>query len=348
MKFDPDRNCPYASGTTAFGDVVLSSRARLARNLEGFPFVNRASAGDCKEVESLLQPMCADSENELSLEWINLNDLSDIERDICAERHLISAGLASASHPRAFMLGSELARSVMINEEDHLRIQCIHPGLQLTKASSEVRLMDHRIEDLVAYAFDDRLGFLTACPTNVGTGARFSVLMHLPGLQITRGFNQLRNSCEAMSLAIRGYHGEGSKTISDLFQLSNQVTLGYTEEDLRSLLEDDFIPTVIEAEREARMTIVQKQPAKLDDRVFRAQGTLENARLLPLDEAMNCLGRIRLGICLDRITRIKVNTINQLFIEVQNGHLKLRFGDDLDDSQLKERRAELVKEKLAA
>jgi protein arginine kinase len=347
MQFDPSNNCPYASGTTAFGDVVLSSRARLARNLEGFPFVNSASAGDCEEVESLLSPACHERD-EVSLEWVDLHAISEIERTMCAERHLISTNFASAKHPRGVMVGPELARSVMINEEDHLRIQSIQPGLNLLQAHQDVKLIDHRMEDLVAYAFDDRLGFLTACPTNVGTGARFSVMMHLPALRITKAFRQLHNACEGMSIAIRGYHGEGSKTIADLYQLSNQVTLGYNEDDLRKLLEDEFLPTVIETEREARMTIVQQHASKLDDRVFRAKGILETARLLPLDEAMDCLSRIRLGVCLERITDIEINTINQLFIEIQKGHLEWRFGNGLSDAALQQHRADLVKEKLAA
>ena len=151
-----------------------------------------------------------------------------------------------------------------------------------------------------------------------------------------------------MSIAIRGYHGEGSKTIADLYQLSNQITLGFNEDDLRKMLENEFLPTVIESEREARMTIVQQFASKLDDRVFRAQGILQTARLLPLDEAMDCLGRIRLGVCLERITDIDINTINQLFIEVQRGHLEWRFGNDLTETKLQEFRANLVKEKFAS
>ena len=347
MQFDPDNNCPYASGTTPFGDVVLSSRARLARNLEGFPFVNSASTGDCEEVEALLSPACK-IEDDITLEWIDLHALSEMERNMCAERHLISTNFAAAKHPRGVMVGPELARSVMINEEDHLRIQSIQPGLNLLKGHEDVKTIDHRMEDLVAYAFDDRLGFLTACPSNVGTGARFSVMMHLPALKITKAFRQLHNACEGMSIAIRGYHGEGSNTIADLYQLSNQVTLGYNEDDLRSMLEDDFLPTVIESEREARMTIVQQYASKLDDRVFRAQGILQTAHLLPLEEAMDCLGRIRLGICLERITDIDINSVNQLFIEIQNGHIEWRFGNGLSETELQEFRATLVKEKLAA
>jgi protein arginine kinase len=347
MQFDPDKNCPYASGTTPFGDVVLSSRSRLARNLEGFPFVNSASTGDCEEVELLLAPACK-SDDAISLEWIDLHNLTSVERSMCAERHLISTNFAYATHPRGVMVGPELARSIMINEEDHLRIQSIRPGLDLFNTHEDVKAMDQRMEDLIAYAFDDQLGFLTACPTNLGTGARFSVMMHLPALRITKAFRQLHNACEGMSIAIRGYHGEGSETIADLYQLSNQVTLGYSEEDLRSMLESEFLPTVIENERNARMKIIQQYGAKLDDRVFRAQGILENATILPLNEAMDCLGRVRLGVSLQRITNVDINTINQLFIDIQTGHLQWRFGSDLTKSQLQEKRAALVKEKLAA
>jgi len=347
MQFDPDINCPYASGTTAFGDVVLSSRSRLARNLEGFPFVNCASAGDCEEVELLLAPACK-SDDDFPLEWVDLHELSAVERSMCAERHLISTNFADAKHPRGVMVGPELARSIMINEEDHLRIQSIKPGLDLLNSHNDVMAMDRRMENLVAYAFDEQFGFLTACPTNIGTGARFSVMLHLPALRITKGFRQLHNACQGMSIAIRGYHGEGSETIADLYQLSNQVTLGYNEEDLRSMLEDEFLPTVIENERNARMKIIELHSAKLDDRVYRAQGILENARILPLDEAMDCLGRVRLGVSLERITNVDINAINQLFIDIQKGHLQWRYGSDLNETELQEKRATLVKEKLAA
>ncbi len=347
VHFDPNINCPYASGTTAFGDVVLSSRARLARNLEGFPFVNSASVGDCEEVELLLAPAC-NCDDDFTLVWVDLHKLSKVERAMCAERHLISTNFADADNPRGVMVGPELARSIMINEEDHLRIQSIKPGLDLLNAHNDVMAMDQRMEKLVAYAFDEQLGFLTACPTNVGTGARFSVMMHLPALRITKGFRQLYNACEGMSIAIRGYHGEGSETIADLYQLSNQVTLGYNEEDLRSMLEDEFLPTVIENERNARMKIIEKYGAKLDDRVFRAQGILENATILPLDEAMDCLGRVRLGVSLERITNLEINTINQLFIDIQNGHLQWRYDGNLSEAELQEKRATLVKEKFAA
>ncbi|MDP7009453.1 MAG: ATP--guanido phosphotransferase [Phycisphaerales bacterium] len=348
MKIDPNNNCPYASGQAPFGDVVLSSRARFARNLEGFPFVNRATASDCEEVETLVAPACSSETAAERLESIPFRDFCETDRAMCVERHLISEQFASSTHPHTLLVGPELSRSVMVNEEDHLRIQCIQPGLQLQEAHHAVSELDHRLEDCVAYAFHDELGFLTACPSNLGTGARFSVLLHLPGLKITKGFAQLHNACVGMSIAIRGYHGEGSNTIADLYQLSNQVTLGYSEDDLRILLEEKFLPIVIESERNARTRIIKEFSSKLDDRVFRAQGILENARLLSVEESMDCLGRIRLGVSLERIRDIEINTVNQLFIEIQKGHLQRRFGTDLSDSQLQEQRAILVQEKLTA
>ena len=234
----------------------------------------------------------------------------------------------------------------MVNEEDHIRIQSIRPGVQLEEVLQDVQALDLRIEEVIAYAFDEQLGFLTACPTNVGTGARFSVMLHLPGLRIIKDLQRVQNACEGMSLAIRGYQGEGSKVTADLFQVSNQVTLGYTQEQLCSILANDFLPRVIEWERRARITLHQTQTSKLEDQTFRSLGLLQNARLLSLKEAMQSLGNIRLGICMGIIEDIGIETINQLFIEIHPSHIKWKYGTDLEDEQISTFRSELIREKL--
>ena len=345
MKIDPDYNCPFNSDHTPFGDVVLSSRGRLARNLEGFPFVNRSTTSDCIEVSSLVSRIC-EKENKGQLEWLDMDNLDSVTTEMFVERHLISSDLATASHPRAIAVGPELSRSVMVNEEDHIRIQSIRPGLQLNEAREDVHQLDLLIEEIIAYAFDEQLGFLTACPTNIGTGARFSVMLHLPGLRLVKDLQRVHHACEGMSLAIRGYRGEGSGTMADLFQVSNQVTLGNTEEQLCNILAEDFLPPVIEWERKARMTIATKQSQKLDDQTFRSLGLLQNARILTSEEAMNNLGNIRLGICLDRIDTIDISTINQLLIEIHPGHLRWKYGEEVGSDDINRRRAELIREKL--
>jgi protein arginine kinase len=346
MKIDPEQNCPFNSDHAPFDDVVLSSRARLARNLEGFPFVNRSTTSDCMEVTSLVKEICSQEDSPISLEWIDMDELDEITSEMFVERHLISTHLAESTHPRAIAVGPELSRSVMVNEEDHIRIQSIRPGLQLHEVREDVHKLDLSIEEVIAYAFDEQLGFITACPTNLGTGARFSVMLHLPGLRIIKDLQRVHQASEGMSLAIRGYRGEGSSTIADLFQVSNQMTLGETEEQLCNTLSEEFLPPVIEWERKARMRIAEEQSSKLDDQTFRAIGLLQNARILTPEEAMNCLGSIRLGICLDRIETIDLPVINRLMIEIHPGHIKWKYGKDLTADEINRRRSDLIREKL--
>lgn len=346
LNIDPEKNCPFNRDNSPLGDVVLSSRARLARNLEGFPFVHRSSTSDCKEVTSLVHRICDNCDEENTLEWINLDELDTLTTELFVERHLVSSDLAHASHPRAIAIGAELSRSVMVNEEDHIRIQSIRAGLQLEETKNDVLALDEKVDEVIAYAFDEQLGFLTACPTNVGTGARFSVMLHLPALRIIKDLQRVRNACEGMSLAIRGYQGEGSKAIADLYQVSNQVTLGYTEEQLCSIIADEFLPPVIAWEREARKTIVANQYDKLDDQTHRSLGLLESARILKLHEAMQCLGNVRLGICTGLIDGIDVKTINKLLIEIHPSHLRWKYGANTPDEKIPALRSAFIREKL--
>ena len=325
----------------------MSSRARLARNLEGFPFVNRSTDSDCKEVTSLVHRICEDDSPIASLEWVNVDDLDSITNELFVERHLISSHLAHADHPRALAIGAELARSVMVNEEDHIRIQSLRPGLQIHDVLDDVLELDRSIENVVAYAFSEVLGYLTACPTNLGTGARFSAMLHLPGLRLIKDLQRVRHACEAMGIAIRGYRGEGSGVVADLYQVSNQVTLGYTEQQLSNILAEDFLPTVIEWERQARMNILKNKASLLEDQTYRSLGLLQSARLLHLEEAMQCLGNIRMGVCMDQVEDIKVNTINQLLIEIHPAHLRWKFGENIDDEALPTYRSQLIREKLS-
>jgi len=345
MEFN-SQNCPFNSDHSPFGDVVLSSRARLARNLEGFPFVNRSTHSDCLEVTSLLRPLSEHKSRSTALEWIDMNSLDEVTTNMLVERHLISSTLAQSEHPRAIAVGPELSRSVMINEEDHIRIQSIRPGLQLEIVHEDVQQLDLRVEAFITYAFDEQLGFLTACPTNIGTGARFSVMLHLPGLRILKDLQRVHHACEAMSIAIRGFRGEGSGTVADLFQVSNQITMGKTEEQLCELLSSEFIPPVVEWERAARNRILDEQSNKLDDQTYRSLGILQNARLLDPAEAMKNLGNIRLGVCLNRIHDISLHTINSLMISIHPAHIKYKYGKSLTSRELDKIRADLIRESL--
>ena len=343
---DPTHNQLFSSAEAPFGDVVLSSRARLARNLEGFPFVNKCSIEDCQEVVSLLSKASSEIQDGISLDWIPLHKLDKLRSQLFVERHLVSSKLIQSNLPRAVAIGKELIRSVMVNEEDHIRIQCIRPGLQLSSVFDDVSDLDCRLNEFISYAFHKSLGYLTACPTNVGTGARFSVMVHLPGLRIVKDLNRIQNASKAMSLAIRGFHGEGSRALGDIYQVSNQVTLGYTEQELLALISDEFLPPVIEWERKARMHIIETNAAQLDDKIYRAIGTLKTARILSLEEAMQCLGHIRLGITTNRISDIDINLINQSFINIQPAHIKWHSNSDLSEEEIPKVRCDLIRELL--
>ncbi len=343
---DPTHNQLFSSAEAPFGDVVLSSRARLARNLDGFPFVNKSSGDDCAEVTELLRKASIEVEDGISLDWIPIDELDELRAQLFVERHLVSSKLINNQYPRAVAIGKELIRSVMVNEEDHIRIQCIRPGLQLSAVFDDVYDLDKRLNESISYAFHKDLGYLTACPTNLGTGARFSVMVHLPGLKIVKDLGRIQNACKAMSLAIRGFQGEGSKALGDIYQVSNQVTLGYTEEELLSLIADQFLPPVIDWERKARMHIIETNAAELDDRIYRAIGTIKTARLLSLEEAMQCLGHIRLGIATNRINDIDINLVNQSFINIQPAHVKWHSDSQLPETDIPKVRCELIRELL--
>jgi len=237
---------------------------------------------------------------------------------------------------------------VMINEEDHLRMQIIAPGFQLPEIFEKLNDVDDKIESRLDYAFSPRWGYVTACPTNVGTGIRFSVMMHLPALKMTNEIERVRRAAKDLHLAVRGYYGEGTESAGDFYQVSNQVTLGRSEEEILKEFQDIIVPRIIEYEHQSRKILADRSAPVLDDRVHRALGALRGARLLGAEEAMKLLSRVRLGIHLGRLTGISVETVNELFLQVQPAHLKMHAGSELDPEELREARANLVRKRLGA
>jgi protein arginine kinase len=337
---------PWLETAAPEGDVVISSRVRLARNLSGFPFPKRASDPQRLEVLEAVRRSAWPSDLATGLMWVALNRSSPHERDLLVERHLISRQFAKGEAPRAVAVSADESLSVMVNEEDHLRLQVLLPGFRLVEAFDRVRLLEEHLEDSIDLAFDTRWGYLTACPTNVGCGIRLSVMLHLPGLRITNEIERVRRAAKELHLAVRGYYGEGSETSGDFYQVSNQVTLGVSEQDLLSELSDRIVPEVIAYEREARRMLAERSPVLLDDRVFRAWGVLTAARSLGLEESMKLLSRLRMGICLGRIGEVPIGTVNRLFLMVQPAHLRTVAGLELDDDALREARANLVRNTL--
>ena len=329
-------------------DVVISSRVRLARNIAGFKFSNSAEPGEQKQIAQLTQSHLNDLSNPEQLEWYDLPGLSADERALLLERHLISKNLLKANHPSAVVVRHDESMSIMVNEEDHLRMQVMRSGLQLRDAYDAVNSLDNELEGQLKFAFHKRFGYLTACPTNVGTGIRISVMLHLPGLMLTNEIERVRRAARDMQLAIRGFYGEGSEALGDLYQISNQTTYGKTEEELLDEFDQRVIPEVIAYEREARKLLLNKRAALLDDRVYRALGILQSARILKAGEAMRLLSHLRLGIEMGRLSHISTQTIHQLILLCQPAHLQRAVGRTLNQAERSIERATLVRTRLTS
>lgn len=336
----------FIGGQGPDSDVVMSCRVRLARNVVGFPFVRVATPQQQSQLLKLMKDVLASGDMSPRMTWLDLAETTPRERQMLVERHLISRQHADAECRRAVALSSDESLSIMVNEEDHLRMQILAPGLQLDDVLKRINQIDDAIEQRVEYAFDSRWGYLTACPTNVGTGARFSVMLHLSALKITNEIERVRRAAKELKLAVRGYYGEGSDSAGDFYQVSNQVTLGKNEEELLAEFNKRIVPKIIDYERHARKMLADQNPAHLDDRVHRALGTLRTARLMGAEEAMRLLSRVRLGISLNRLEGIKLETINKLFLEVQPSHLQVQVKKACTGAELREARAKLIREAL--
>ncbi|HVZ94124.1 MAG TPA: protein arginine kinase [Phycisphaerales bacterium] len=329
-------------------DVVVSSRVRLARNFAGFPFPNRAKREDKRQIMDLAERHLMRAGLAPRMAWIELSDVSSLERGVLVERHLISKQLAKGDEPRAVAVSTPDERlAVMVNEEDHLRIQVMRAGLALSDAFAQINDIDDRVEAHADIAYHQRFGYLTACPTNVGTGIRVSVMMHLPGLKLTGEIEKVRRAAKGMSLAVRGFYGEGSEAVGDFFQISNQTTFGKSELEILQEFEGQIIPKVIEYERIARRNLLERRKVLVEDRVFRALGTLRHARLLKSDEALELLSSVRLGVTLGLLCGIDPVRVGRLLLLTQPAHLQKQSGRELDQAARRVERATLVRSMLS-
>jgi protein arginine kinase len=353
----------WLRGEGEASDVVMSSRVRLARNVSGCAFAGKAQRRDRLRTLEICRDRIMEAGLAERVMWIDVHDLPAIERSMLVERHLISkqhskgrpmaaapAGLAGAGggeEPRGVAISVPFERlAIMVNEEDHLRIQVIRSGLALSNAWQEADQVDDKIEAGLDYAYSSKFGYLTACPTNVGTGLRMSVMLHLPALRLTGELEQAKRAATDMNLAVRGFYGEGSEAIGDLYQLSNQVTLGQSELQILTKLESDILPRIIEYERVKRRELLAKRRIGLEDHVLRAWGTLTHARLLTTEEAMQCLSMVRLGVLLGLIKGHDVSHINQLMLLVQTAHLQRACGKEMDQEARRTARATLARARL--
>jgi protein arginine kinase len=326
-------------------DIVISSRIRLARNLADFPFITRASDQDRMQIEEILKKCVLGIEERDHLLYVDVDELTGIDRQFLVERQLISREHAESQGARAVAIDHREKFSVMINEEDHLRIQVMQSGFDLENAWEQIDRIDDAVEADVTYAFSERLGYLTACPTNVGTGMRVSVMLHLPALVITRQIDKVFRSLQKISLAVRGLYGEGSQAMGDFYQISNQITLGMSEKDLINQV-SDVVPQIISYERKARDFLVQDSQENLHDKVSRAYGILRNAQTISSEETMHLLSSVRMGVNLGMIEDLEIPIVNQLFIQTQPAHLQKISGSELDTADRNIERARYLRRHL--
>lgn len=335
----------WLRGSGPESDIVISSRIRLARNLADYPFVSRASEADRDHIENALHRCIGALQERSQLLYVDMKTLAELDRQFLLERHLISREHAESKGAGAVAIDGLEKYSIMINEEDHLRIQVLHSGLDLQGAWEQINEIDNFIERKVTYAFHDTLGYLTACPTNVGTGMRVSVMMHLPALVLTRQIEKVFRSLQKISLAVRGLYGEGSQAMGDFYQISNQITLGRTEEELVKQVAD-IVPVIIDYERQAREFLIKESHENLHDRVSRAYGILRTAQTISSEETMHLLSSVRMGVNLGLIQDLKIPALNELFIQTQPAHLQKLSGARLDATDRNIERARYLRRHL--
>jgi len=325
--------------------IVISSRVRLARNLRNRPFPGWAKKAERNSILELVRPHVEGLPEMQESFSESLQDLSALDRQVLVERHLISREHAAKGTGSAVVVNRRQTLSIMINEEDHLRMQSIRSGLQLKQAFKLVDKIDSALEGKLDFAFDPRLGYLTACPTNVGTGMRASAMLHLPGLVLSELINQVIQAVSKIGLAVRGLYGEGTEAMGNLFQISNQITLGEKEEDIINRL-SKVIETIIEKEHDARQMLLQKKPNTLCDQIGRGYGVLTYAHAMSSKEALNLLSILKLGMDLGVFPEDQRLEIDELFIKTQPAHLQKSSQQKLNAEERDHLRAHIIRERL--
>jgi protein arginine kinase len=327
--------------------IVLMTRIRLARNLAGNPFPGWAREAQRETVfEACRDALGSATQMKKGLN-VAVSELSDLEKQILVERHLISRELSGAKAGAGVVISKDQTMSVMINEEDHLRIQVLRAGFQLKKTWNAINELDSALEEVLDYAFSSSLGYLTACPTNLGTGMRASAMMHLPALVISNQMEKVVRAVNQLGMVVRGLFGEGSDASGSIFQISNQTTLGESEEEIIKRL-GSVLNSIVEHEQNARAKLMESDAAKIFDKIGRAYGILQHSHMLSSGEAMNLLSLLRLGIDLGLFPDDSRSVIDRLFIEAQPGHIQQTSKTDLESNQRDSLRAERLRAEFAA
>lgn len=335
----------WLSGDGFESDIILSSRVRLARNLQNFKFVNISSDQEAQEIIRLVLEASKHVSQLHDALYIEGSALEDEDLRFFQERRLISSKFCNQTNARGFLFSKNESYDLMINEEDHLRLQVLSSGYDLKSIWALINEIDQTLSEFLNFAYSEQFGYLTSCPSNVGTGIRFSVFIHLPVLAMNKQMNKIFEDAIPAGIAIRGFYGEGSKTMGNFFQISNQYTLGLSEEGILERL-IPLIEHIIQKERDARDETMDKNRIHIEDKVFRAIGILSHARMLNSMECMELLSSVRLGNDLGLLEEIDQNILNELIVQTQPSHIKTIFGEKEDTINIDQMRAELVKSKL--
>ncbi|MBF0485291.1 MAG: protein arginine kinase [Candidatus Omnitrophica bacterium] len=327
------------------GNIVLSSRIRLARNLAAFPFTNRAGKKDFEAILKMVEGAIAEIPYFKDSAFFHLNELDNIDRQFLVERHLMSHDHASNPQGKGLIVSKEEALSVMVNEEDHLRLQVMQSGFNLDATWDTINAIDNALSEKLSFAFLPEWGYLTACPTNTGTAMRGSVMVHLPALVMTRQINKVLMAIAKLSFASRGFYGEGTQAIGNFYQISNQVSLGHSERDIIQNIQG-LIRQIIEQEEQARQALLVQNRSALEDKIYRAWGVLRNARIISSQETIELLSMVRLGVDVGIIEGLDHKILNELFIMIQPAHLQKIEAKKLNTFERDTKRAQVIREKL--
>jgi protein arginine kinase len=332
----------WLDGSGPSSDVVLSTRVRLARNLKEVPFTHRAREEQLAMVYSSVVSAVRKTPALVSSSALQMRELTPLDRQFLVERHLISHDLADNGRLRGLLLVPDESVSAMVNEEDHLRLQALASGFQLRSAWESVNAIDDELGQDLDYAFSEDLGYLTACPTNAGTGMRASVLIHLPSLVLTKQISRVLQGITQVGLAVRGFYGEGSQIMGNFFQISNQTTLGQSEKETIESLER-VTKQIIEYEQRARDELLKDARVQIEDKIWRAFGALKHSRVISSSEVVNLSSAVRFGVALQIEGLASVRTLNELLIRTQPAHIQLAAGQELEQRERNVIRANYVR-----
>ncbi|MFA5088016.1 MAG: protein arginine kinase [Candidatus Omnitrophota bacterium] len=336
----------WLKGTGPHADIVMSSRIRLARNLDKKFFPNKAPKKELLDIVEVIKKAFDQIDYFRDSLFLRIGELDNVDKKFLIERHLMSHEHANNPEGKALVISQEEVLSVMINEEDHLRIQVMHSGFNLKETWAIMNTIDDQISDKLGYAFTPKWGYLTACPTNTGTAMRGSVMLHLPALVMTRQINKVLAAISKLNFATRGFYGEGTQAIGNFYQISNQLSLGHSEQDIIENI-NGLIHQVLEQEEQARQALLVQNQAMLEDKVFRSFGILKNAHIISSQETVELLSMLRLGVDVGIIKDVDRKKVNELFIIIQPAHLQKIEGKKLTMGARDTLRADLIRKKLS-